>query len=269
MRKVSKSPSVKRVINSVQFIITGITILDITFYSSVELGYHELGNKENNFGSYLSFALAILSVLFILLDVTQIVYYSFSKLKMEGTNDTTQVNSYIRFSSIGWKNQNFEKSPLARSLNAFFVLRFVLSQILIASLQKSPNTTSWILIIMNGAYFILLIAAFIKHKTIIASTCEFIQKIFLEICLMIFLVMVKIFAADPKNNEYSSTKTENMQRIVMILVVVAVVNQIIAFALAILREFKAKKKSTASEGENKWNVGRNGEEVNIYFFNVF
>lgn len=249
----------------------GITILDVLFYSSVQLSK---GLSKTANGGWISLILAGLGLTFAIFDLIQLCYFSFkqqNKVKDHETDSNLKVkqisnnNIYRKFASISYRKESVAKSKLVRSLNAFFLIRFAASQLIISLLQNSSGVQVISLFAINMAYSAYFVFVIIRVRKSCSSTLDLIQKIIAEVLLLAFHVMLLIFHSDPSNKKFSSDTTELLQQFVMLLVLVIVISQTLSFALAVIYKLKSKK-STDPMQENKGAIepsSRNWKSFNV------
>lgn len=252
MNKVSKTIKYKRAIQSISFVIMGITILDVIFYSTVQISK---GLSKTANGGAISLFFAGLGLIFAAIDLIQLCYFSFQETNTvaDNTSESDQVGNntiYRAFASITYRKEAVAKSKLVRSLNVFFLLRFAVSQLIISIFQNNSGTQVAALFIVNLAYAVYFGITIFKVKKSCSSNWDCIQKIIIEGLLIVFHILILVFNSDPKNTKFSSDTTELFQKIIMMLVLIIVLSQTLSFALVVIKKFK-NRKSSAIKDDNK------------------
>lgn len=215
MNKVSKNDKHKTVIQSVSFVIMGITILDVLFYSIVQIFK---GINKTNGAGVISLILSILGLALACFDLTQLAYFSFrsenavtahkeNKENM-ATEKVNNVNeNYIDLQKVTYSEESVSKSRLVKSLNIAFLLRFAVAHVIISIIENGPAQVILIFLV-NLAYMALFGLTLFKEKSCCTSKIDMIQKIALEILIFIFTIILFVFNSDPENTKMTSEGTE-------------------------------------------------------------
>jgi hypothetical protein len=116
-----------KMINSIHFIIFGATVLDLVFYSSLQVSK---GLSISKTGGIVSLVLCLLSLIIIVFDLYRLIRPVMTQQNIENKQN---MNAQSRFMNSGFKKDSELNDKLSlKLLNPLFIIRFVLCQYLIS-----------------------------------------------------------------------------------------------------------------------------------------
>ena len=274
VRFVAKKPTTRLGVQKVHMTIFALTSLDLAFYSCLGLFHHKFWKSGNSVGSYLSFLLGLITFGMVVYDFVLLGISSWkcsddlatgSKnklevIKAEGDDQT----SFQKFSYSNMKKDAVEKSKLARMLNFVFLMRLVLMQLLVCNAQKGSSKVMVMLLFQIEIVYIGYFVTTLFRSKPFQNMIVLIQKCLLEFLILAFLGLCMVFSTDPDNTKMTSSKTELLQRLGMVIVFVAILIESIAFVASVFYGLKKKIEPIAKKPVHS--VKSSNHKTEFFFF---
>lgn len=251
--KTTKQVHFRKSISSIHFLIMGGTILDVTFYSCIQL---TKGFTESASIAVISLFICLASTAFLAFDlfnfIAPIYRITIKKYKVREEGYTSLVARSITtpeaiYVASGYKST---KSRLIRSVNPLYVVRFMISQYFIALCQDMPGVQVYGLFLTNVSFALFMIIILFKNKRYLKNPAELWIKLIVETLLIIFLVCMVIFHHDPDGIRYSSKTREILEIIGIVCTCLIALIQSIKLLYGLKKELIEKSQAQAEADEN-------------------
>lgn len=246
--KTTRQLQVKNIVESFHFLVLGGTILDITFYSTLQL---RKGFTTQSTGAIVSLCLCIVSLLFAVFDIFNIfkpIFVNHSdKIKVLDSHkkEVTRLrsNPELKFCLGGYHHvDGVSSSRIMRSLNPLFVLRFILSQFMISLFQENTKIQTIGLLVITTSYSLYMLYAMYTHRKQLKSPSDTVLRLIVEFCLTVLVVTFIIYESDPEGTRYSSAAREFWEITSICAVFLAAFIQSVRLFFSWLKQISSKEK---------------------------
>ena len=155
-------------------------------------------------------------------------------------------------------NTEGKTTSLAMNFNLISILRFTVYQIIIASMQLSPNFQTGLLFILQLIFFVLILNESRKAK-IFSNRFIFARVLIFEGCILVFTLLSFIFSFENSHSWFSSSVIAVLQTLAAVLILVSVFVEFLTLVIAvlgklteILKEKCSKKKNLKIQNKKIW-----------------
>lgn len=256
--KQIKAYKFKKAIQSIHFLIMGATILDITFYSGVQImSMFKVG------------ATVGVVTIFLCIFANVVVFYDIYNLfknvgvdpddikpiefnaGVEGFESERSTKVTVkpitpehRFTNTNLKsdaNKSTAEVIMLQLINPLYVVRFVIIQYLIAYLQNRSGQV-WLIVLTSLTYTAYSTSTLLVNINQLKSKSDALLKILIELCLTTFLVSILVFYHDPQGVNISSGARETWAIISIFAVLMMAVLSLVRTFVSYCNKVQARKK---------------------------
>lgn len=238
MMKKTNDNKVKNIFSNIHLVIAAITLLDVAFYSSINL----IGEWEFSWKSVLSKSTAVIMALMGLFDVLQL--NSIIKPNPSGSLYSKNISEYA---AVGYKNKEGFGNSTLRSVNIMFVLRFIVIHVIIATLQNYPTIMVWVIFGVITLFIFFFMKITISNVSTHITIINMVLSIFRELFLLAFSVFTIFMNTDPDGTKYRTGTRDFMELSCVWLIIGVLGVQALIFMNGIVSETKHRQNFTENE----------------------
>jgi hypothetical protein len=232
--------------SSIHLVILAVTYSDVVLYGSLEVFNHNPFKKGNSFGSILSYILALAGLVLAAIDFVNFLKATVSSGKKRSptveTNPESKSSAYEEFAITGLAKDSESSKSLAKFINFGYIVRFILTQIVIALFQGSPKLMFTIIFISNIVYIVFFLASGGMGMSYSSRLLKA-QKMLAEVLMLVLLIFLMLFTMDDENDIYSSNSTERIQKFFMFAMLIIIVSELFMLMMIFMKFIRKKKQA--------------------------
>lgn len=221
----------------------GSTILDVTFYSSLQI-FNQFTAGSGI--AVLSLLLSFICLLFIAWDIYKLMSpvfnLSIKKFRVNDGRKDSQIELTYASAQTNYSMHGFRENKLwtLRLINPIFVVRLIISQYFISLAQKNNGVQIYSLLVINGFFALYMIFMTIKHRQLLKNPWNIIIIVAVEILLIVYFVLLLIIRNDSDGLTYSSTKRQSIEMALILVVLLIIILLMLKLILGLINEIYIK-----------------------------